>query len=295
MMKRFLLSVLILQTIFFIGCSEIDNQSTPSEDSEEEIIVSDSEETDISNEMDQSIYAKLNRKYDLENKEEVYIRKINEEKFLVGFQEKFAYQMNPMFHIYNLSTNDSPTIDGTLDYIDEIRIENDQIEFYSKGTNIINGFKRFPNITNVDIKTGFTENNTVFSRLGSDYKPYYMGNFMNETKLNALEIIEGKIIFDFSVTENAILAGGDHCPNIEVISESNNSLSVDIENLVLNEKDLAGIEANSLFQEIKINSYTDGRNIKHSVLNFVIEEYSEYTCRFITGDDGIRDLVIELK
>lgn len=293
MMKKILLSVLIMQTVFFIGCSGIDNQSTPNEDSEEVIVIS--EETDSINEGNQSIYIRLNQAYDLENKEEVHIRRINDEKLLVGFQEQFAYQMNPIFYIYDINTNESIAIDGTIEYIDEIRIENNMIEFFSKGTNIINGFKRFPNITIVDIETGKSKNKSIYSRLGSDFKPNFLGNFLNETKLENLKIVEGRITFDFAISENSILAGGDHCPNIEVISENKNLLSVDIENLILMEDEIMKKKDETFIKAIEISTYIDGRGINHSVIHFRIQGYTEYTCRFETGNDGIRDLLIEMK
>lgn len=292
-MKKFLLSVLVLQVIFFIGCSEIERPSPTTEDKEDDIIVS--EETDTVKEENQLIYEILQEAYDLQKMDQVLIRKINEEKFLVGFQEQFAYQMNPMFYIYDLETEKSIPIEGQLEYIDEIRIESNQIEFFSKGTNIINGFKRFPNITLVDIETGLIDNKNIYSRLGSDYKPFFMGNFLNETKLDVLKIVEEKILFDFAVSEHSILAGGDHCPNIEVISENKNVLSIDIENLVLNEKEIMTHNGVRFVKDIKLSAYTDGRGIDHSVIDFTIEGYSEYSCSFETGNDGLRDLIVTFK
>lgn len=293
MMKKILLSVLVLQMVFFVGCSEIESHSEVTEDSEEVVTVS--EETDVEEEKNQSIYEKLQEVYNLQSMDEVHIRKINEEKFLVGFQEQFGYQMNPMFNIYDLKTEKSIPIEGQLEYIDEIRIENNQIEFFSKGTNVINGFKRFPNITTVDIETGLTDNNNIYSRLGSDYKPFFMGNFLNETKLDVLEVVEEKIMFDFAVSENSILAGGDHCPNLEVISENKNVLSVDIENLILEEDEIMKQKDETFIKAIEVSSYTDGRDIQHSVIDFTIEGYSEYSCSFETGNDGIKDLIVTFK
>ncbi|HKL42240.1 MAG TPA: hypothetical protein VJ962_06655 [Clostridia bacterium] len=292
-MKKILLSVLIIQAMFFIGCSAIDNQSMPTKDSEEVVLIS--KETDTINEENQSIYERLNKAYDLENKEEVYIRRINDEKFLVGYQEQFAYQMNPMFHIFDINQDQSIPIEGQFDFIDEIRVDQDFIEFFSKGSNIINGFKKFPNMTRVDIETGLAQNNNIYSRLGSDYKPFYMGNFLNETKLEKLGIGEEKIVFDFAVSENSILAGGDHCPNIQVISENNSVLSVDVENLVLSEEDLLTFKSKAFIEGLQLTSYTDGRGIKHQVINFQIESYDEYSCSFETGRDGIRDLTISFR
>lgn len=293
MMKKILLSVLVFQMVFFIGCSEVEKTTQAADDSKDEVMVS--EESDVEEENNQSIYEKLQEVYDLQRMDEVLIRKINEEKFLVGFQEQFGYQMNPIFHIYDLEADNSIPIDGQLEYIDEIRIENNQIEFFSKGTNVINGFKRFPNITTVDIETGLTDNNNIYSRLGSDYKPFFMGNSFNETKLEDLEIVEEKIMFDFAVSENSILAGGDHCPNIEVISENDKTVSVDIENLILDEEKIMKQNDETFIKDIEISSYIDGRDINHSVINFTIGGYSKYTCSFETGNDGIRDLIITFK
>jgi hypothetical protein len=292
-MKKILLSVLVLQMVFFVGCSEIESPSQATENSGDVGTVS--EETHAKEEKNQSIYEKFQEVYDLQRMDEVLIRKINEEKFLVGFQEQFGYRMNPIFHIYDLEADNSIPIDGQLEYIDEIRIENNQIEFFSKGTNIINGFKKFPNITTVDIETGLTDSNNIYSRLGSDYKPFFMGNFLNETKLDVLEIVEEKIMFDFSVSENSILAGGDHCPNIEVISENENTVSVDIENLILAEDEIMKQKDETFIKAIEISSYFDGRDIHHSVIDFTIEGYSEYSCSFETGNDGIRDLIVTFK
>lgn len=293
MMKKYFLLVLILQVIFFIGCSAVERPSPTTEGSEDEIIIS--EEYDSTEEKNSLIYEKFEKAYDLHQMEEVLIRRINEKKFLIGFQEQFEYQMNPMFHIYDLETETSIPVEGFLEYIDEIRIEDNQIEFFSKGTNIINGFKRFPNITTVDIETGLTNNENIYSRLGSEYKPFYLGNFLNETKLASLDMNKEKIVFDFSVSENSILAGGDHCPNIKVVSENNSSLSIDVENLVLKPNDIIQQNYATFIKNIEIDSYLDGRNINHSVINFTIEGYSEYSCSFETGKDGIRDLIVTFK
>jgi hypothetical protein len=293
MMKKIILSVLLLQTVLIISCSQVDKQSTSTDDSDEIIVTS--EEANPIHEDNESNYEKLINEYDLENKEEVYIRRINEEKFLVGFQEQFSYQMNPIFYIYDVKIDESIVIDGQLEYIDEIRVEQDYIEFFSKGTNIINGFKKFPNITSVDIETGLTNNENIYSHLGSDYRPFYLGNFLNETKLESLKISKEKIIFNFSVSENSILAGGDHCPNIEVISENNNALSVDIENLVISDEEIISLNYEDHIKDIQVTSYVDGRGINHKVLNFQIEGYNEYSCSFETGEDGIRDLIIAFK
>lgn len=292
-MKKFVLSVIILQIIFLVGCGTVENENPPVNNAEEIPEVSEVSESTVLE--DDSIYVKFDEVYDLQSKEEVHIRKINEDKFLLGFQDQFGYQMNPTFNIYDVITDRSIAVDGQLEFIDEIRIENNQVEFFSKGTNIINGFKKFPNITEVDIETGLTKNENIYSRLGSDYKPYYLGNFMNETKLQALKIKGKKIIFDFSVSENSILAGGDHCPNIEVISENENYLSVDVENLILKEEDINTIARENFIKNIEVNSYKDGRDIKHSVLEFNVEDFTEYTCGFETGDDGIKDLIISFK
>jgi hypothetical protein len=295
-MKKILISILMLQMVFLMSCSQVESQSFDSENSENsDDVTMDSEDIDTPKNDDLSIYETLDDVYDFQNKEEVLIRKINEEKLLVGYQEKFAYQMNPMFYIFDVKTEASQPIDGQLEFIDEIRIESNTIDFFSKGTNIINGFKKFPNITKVAIDTGISESTMVYSRLGSDYKPYLMGNFMNETKLEALNIVEEKIIFDFGVSENTILAGGDHCPNIEVMSEKNSILSVDIENLFLNEEEIKALAKEKFINDIKISSYIDGRGISHKVIKFYIDDYTEYTCSFETGNDGIRDLVVIFK
>lgn len=306
MMKKFLFVTVLVFSVFLVGCNTAEKISQPMDTKEneevkveeaegvEEIIKVSEESTSITTE-NNSVYEKFDEVYDLREKDEVLIRKINEEKFLVGFQEQFGYQMNPMFHIYDLTTEESIPVDGQLEFIDEIRIENNQVEFFSKGTNIINGFKKFPNITEVDIETGVIKNYSIYSRLGSDYKPYYMGNFMNETKLNALKIVDQKIVFDFSVSEGSFLAGGDHCPNITVVSENKNYISVDVENLVLNEEEIEALTNEKFIKDIKNTSYIDGRDISHSVINFHIEDFTEYTCNFETGNDGIKDLVISFK
>ena len=306
-MKKFLFVTLLVLLIFLVGCNAAEKISQPVDTKEneeveeieevEEEIIEVSEGSTSNTTENNSIYEKFDEVYDLREKDEVHIRKINEEKFLVGFQEQFGYQMNPMFHIYNLTTEESIPVDGQLEFVDEIRIENNKVEFFSKGTNIINGFKKFPNITEVDIDTGVIKNYSIYSRLGSDYKPYYLGNFMNETKLNALKIVDQKIVFDFSVSEGSFLAGGDHCPNIAVISENKNYISVDVENLVLNEEEIETLTLTNekFIKDIKNTSYIDGRDISHSVINFHIEDFTEYTCNFETGNDGIKDLVISFK
>ena len=292
-MKNIIIILIIFQLVFLVGCNEIEKQSVKTEKNLQEIETNEKMEDRPTK--DSSIYKIFDDLYALADKDEVIIRKIDDRSFLIGFQEKFAYQMNQMFYIYNLETESSMPIDFQLDYIDEIRIEEGKIEFYSRGTNIINGFKKFPNISYVNMKTGSINNQSIYSRLGSNYKPFYMGNFLNETKLNDLVVNNNTLRLDFSVSENSILAGGDHCPNISVISEDKNSILIDIENLVIN-KDLINTMNNDKFvKNISVSSYSDGRNINQVILVFEIDGFNEYTCDFKTGNDGLKDLIISFQ
>lgn len=286
-MKKIIIIFFIIQVILFSACNKIDDENESTE-----ILELEENETLIE---DSSLFKELNEIYALERMDEILLRKITEEQYLVGFQEKFDYQMNPTFHIYDYQKKESKPIDGQLEYIDEIRIENSTIDFFSKGTNIMNGFRVFPNISTVDLETGHVNNQSVYSRIGSNFKPFYMGNFMNETNLKDLIIAKSGIIFDFSVSENSLLAGGNHCPNISVISKSENNITIDVENLIIEEAVRNTFGENAFIDEINVSSYIDGRNINHKVLSFELEVFNEYTCNFEMGSDGIMDLIVSYK
>lgn len=121
-----------------------------------------------------------------------------------------------------------------------------------------------------------------------------MGNFFNETKLQGIDVEESSIIFDFGVSENSILAGGQFCPNLSILSNSENSIVIDIKNLVF-EEEIVELMKSNLVNEFKSKKYDNANGKNHSVFNIKLSDVNEYTCELVSGEDGVEDLVIKFK
>ena len=91
------------------------------------------------------------------------------------------------------------------------------------------------------------------------------------------------------------MAGGNHCPNLSIISNNKNSILIDVENLIYEKAQLIGLNKSNLIEQINDSTYLDGSNNSHSTFNFILNSVNEYTCDFITGEDGVMDLVVKFK
>lgn len=239
-----------------------------------------------------SILQSLNDRLDLESREEVHIYRIEKKEYLVGYLDDIGYMVNPNYYIYNDETGQFIQVHGQIDYIKEVWVEDGEINLYSEGDNVINGFRKFPSISKVNIKDGSIKNEQVYFPIGYDNRQHYMGNYLNETKLNGIIANENSIRYDFALSENTIIAGGQFCPNISINSSSQNKININIQGLVYDEEIFKGIRDADWIQNAIKKDYIDVNRIKNSTIQYTVEGFSEYSCQLIEGEDGVFDLVI---
>ena len=172
----------------------------------------------------------------MDDKVDPYISHINGDKYLVSYFEEDIPLINPMFFIYDDYYEESIEVEHLNDYIEEIVSDGKDIILRSKGRNIFNGFKKFPVDFLLDCENGELIPEEVYKSLLSYEEKTVLGNWFNETKLNKIEMNENIAFFDFGISENSILAGGDFCPNVIIKPVKEGLLSVSIENLKYEEE-----------------------------------------------------------
>ncbi|WDV46395.1 hypothetical protein PV797_01560 [Clostridiaceae bacterium M8S5] len=278
-MKKSIIYVVVLSMLFLASCKNI-NSSTMSTKTEEI-----------------NLYTELNEQFNLKEKETVYIRKLTSKKYLIGMLKKHYYAVNLGYYIFDIESKEKIKIEpfSQCQLIDNITFEDGILSFNLNGDNSINGFTRFPKEVKININTGKVESINEYVKLGSNYRPYNLGNNFDKTVLEDIIALEDNITFKFNAAPDAISAGGEFCPNIKVISKEANHIVIDIENITYNEKQLEKIVDNENYLSYKCFDYVDLTGMKHTALDIELNGKKEYTCDFTKIQNDFRNLIIKFK
>lgn len=251
---------------------------------------------DVANENSlHSVIETVSQSVNLNEMEEVYIRNISDGYYLIGYKEADDNFTNFHYWILNNHDNKMTEVKGVFNYVTDIKVHEGQLYLVSEGANIINGFREFPSQLLVDLETGELTKENLYYSIGNSYIERRMGNYLNETKLMDVETSEDSIIYHFGSTNKTIIAGGMFCPNISTSSTKEDTLIVDIENLVIENEQIKQLSNLSFIKEIEIREYEDSLKRRHLVQTIHLDSKLEYTCEFIDSNEGFMDLVIKFR
>lgn len=290
--------IFILMSVILCGCSYNDASTDKVENDLDNQIEIDLDKENIDEEVSEitdSIYSVLDTHYDFEKYEAVEIRKISKDLYLVTLQEGEDVLAYKIYNVYNVLSADSYLLDDIDQTIDQIQIVNDNIIFIANGMNTWNSNREIPDIYTWDINTHQMTISEKIYQLGNLRKSISINNNLNYSILNELSEEDNQLRFKFDALEDTVFAGDILAPNIEILSNEDNNIKLDIENIIY-PSDLIN-KAKSLkdIDDILVYDYKDIANVNHTVIDIKLINQKYFEVTLETGDNIISDLCIKFK
>lgn len=245
---------------------------------------------------DDSNYDRLNEFYSFDQYESIQVRKINNDKYLIGLIEQYQPKLRHRLYIFDLHTSVSFEIPmNKRELVEEIKIEEDKIYIVTNGQNSTTSMKDTPKTYEVDISDFSIDSYENSYYFGDLYEAMHLGQSHNATKLQEVSFKDDVITFNFGQHETSILAGGSFSPHIEIISRDKEWINIDIENLFFNESQFNSLMELGFVKEIAFDEYENIDSSNHKIIRMNINGFEKFSCRFIAGEDGYLSLQIYLK
>jgi len=290
--------LLIFVFILLTGCSS-NNKDVNSANSSDGINNTETESVSVVNEVgpeDISVMDIIWNQYDLENVGSFEVIHLEEGIYLVGLMNQYGNNLNYQYHYFNSITNESVEVGRIHQLIESIIFNENEIQFLCDGNNSMNGFKDFPLNYTFDITTyDLTIEESLYS-IGKKSAPVTVGNPPNATLLESIEVMDNQMTFEFGGHETTQYIGGGFAPNIQILSQDKNTITLDFKNLYFEEKQFEVLLEQGIVEEISFGVYEDNANQHHSIVTIHLnEKYTKYACKLVYGENDFYNLEINMK